>query len=392
MGGLLALVLLCGALFGGCGKNQVTVEVRGGDGHQVRLDANDLEFKFNRLVDAGTFSFSDLRKGTYRVGVVGSSFLATREVTLESPPISGVADTALVFELPAGANAPFRREGTIVYASTPPGVRNWDLHTITADGRQRRQLTHTPEFEQHPSWSPDGTKILFTRGDVMSNIDVFAMDADGGNARRLTEHRDRDERASWSPDGRSIAFVSQREGAVEIWLMDADGGNKTKLVRGRRPAWTPDGSRIVFTSSAFDDNDEIYIIGRDGASRRRLTDHKKIDQFPAVSPLHGRMVFCSERFGGQELIIAGADGSGQTRVSVAEKTYEVEPVWSPDGKGLAYVGGTWRDEKNRLVGTSDIYLVGASGFDLDEVESPAVVPINLTDDDRDDKSPSWRRY
>ena len=392
MRGILALVLVCGWLVAGCGKNQVTVEVRGGDGHQVRLDANDLEFKFNRLVDAGSFSFSDLRKGTYRVGVVGSNYLETREINLESPPIAGVAATSVVFDLPAGANDPFKREGTIVYASTRPNVRNWELHTITADGTQRRQLTRTPEFEQHPAWSPDGTKILFTRGDVMSNIDVFVMDEDGGNPRRLTEHPERDERAAWSPDGQTIAFVSQREGAVEIWLMDADGGNKTKLVKGRRPAWTPDGSRIVFTSSAFDDNDEIYVIDRDGANRRRLTEYKKIDRFPAVSAAHGRLVFCSERFGGQELIVAREDGSGQTRITIAEKTYEVAPVWSPDGRGLAYVGGKWRDEKNRLVGTPDIYLVGATGFDLDEAESPAVVPINLTDDDRDDKSPSWRRY
>ena len=41
----------------GCGKNQVTVEVKGGDGQLVRLDANDLQYKFNHLVKADTYVF-----------------------------------------------------------------------------------------------------------------------------------------------------------------------------------------------------------------------------------------------------------------------------------------------------------------------------------------------
>ena len=41
----------------------------------------------------------------------------------------------------------------------------------------------------------------------------------------------------------------------------------------------------------------------------------------------------------------------------------------------------------------DIYLVGTAGFDLDEMDAPPLMPINLTDnDDRDDMSPSWRPY
>ena len=389
---LWALVIVLAISIAGCGKNEVTVEVRGGDGNKVRLDANDLQFKFNRLVDAGTFSFKGIKRGTYGVGVVAGTYLEAEELQLEAAPIWGVKEYSVVFDVPAGANTPFKREGTIVYASRPPNARAWDLFAIRADGSERWQLTDTRgESERHPAWSPDGRKILFTRGDVMSNIDIYVMDEGGGNVQRLTEHPERDARASWSPDGNSIAFVSQREGAVEIWLMDADGGNKRKLVKGRKPTWTADGRKIVFTSSAFDDNDELYIIDRDGANMQRLTDDKRIDQFPSLSPVGDGLVFCSERFGGQELMVAKADGEGQTRVTIAEKTYEVEPVWSPDGKGLAYSGGTWR-EGGRLQGTSDIFLVGVAGFDLDEVESPVVEPINLTNDDREDKSPSWRSF
>ena len=80
------------------------------------------------------------------------------------------------------------------------------------------------------------------------------------------------------------------------------------------------------------------------------------------------------------------DGSALTRISIAEKTFEQEPSWSPDGRGLAYAGKMGESEY-------DIYLVKTTGFDLDEIENPPVLPINLTDnDDRDDMSPHWRPF
>ena len=313
--------------------------------------------------------------------------METKALQVESPPLWGVRTYEAIFDIPAGSNAAFKREGTILYASTKKNVRNWDLFTIKADGSERQQLTHTREPEQHPSWSPDGKKILFTRGDVMTNIDLYVMDADSANVVRLTEHPERDQRGVFSPDGETIAFVSQRDGDVAVWLMDADGANPRKLVQGGQPSFSPDGRRIAFTSSAFDDNDEIYLIDIDGSNRTRLTENRrKLDMFASFSPKGDYLVYNSEEFGGQELMLMRADGQGQTRISIAEETYEQEPVWSPDGKGIAYAGKMGGDEY-------DIYLIGTAGFDLDEMDAPPLMPINLTDnDDRDDMSPSWRPY
>ena len=388
---LAALVLAVAVA--GCGSNQLKIEIKGGDGQFVRLDANDVQYKFNHLVKAGTYvlpepaSKIELGRGAYSVKVAAGDYLGHEVLQVESPPLWGVRTYEAIFDIPAGSNAAFSREGTILYASTKKNVRNWDLFTIKADGSGRQQLTNTPEPEQHPSWSPDGKQILFTRGDVMTNIDVYVMDADRSNVTRLTEHPERDQRGVFSPDGATIAFVSQRDGDVAIWLMAADGSNPRKLVQGREPSFSPDGRRIAFTSSAFDDNDEIYLIDLDGSNRTRLTDNRrKLDWFASFSPKGDRLVYNSEAFGGQELMLMRADGQGQTRISIAEKTYEQEPVWSPDGKGIAYAGKMGDDEY-------DIYLVGTAGFDLDELDAPPLLPVNLTDnDDRDDISPSWRPY
>ena len=387
----LAIVVLVLA-FAGCGSNQITVEIKGGDGQLVRLDANEVQYKFNKLVKAGTYVFPepdskiDLGSGSYVINVSAGEYLETLILSLDSPPISGVENYTATFNIPSGSNTSFKREGTILYASTKKNVRNWDLFTIKADGSEARQLTDTRDFEQHPSWSADGEKVLFTRGDVMTNIDIYTMDADGSNVVRLTEHPERDQRGAFSPDGQTVAFVSQRDGDVAIWLIDSDGANPRKLVKGREPSFSPDGRRVAFTSSAFHDNDEIYLIDLDGSNMVRRTENmRKFDWFASWSPTGDRLAYNSEAFGGQELMVMRVGGEAKTRVTIAEKTYEQEPVWSPDGKGLAYAGKMGDDDY-------DIYIVGTAGFDLDDLES-LLLPINLTDNnDRDDMTPSWRSY
>ena len=112
-----ALLLLVG-----CGKNQVTVEIKGGDGQWVRLDANDVQYKFNNLVKADTYVFPtpdsdiELRSGSYTVNISAGAYLETRMLQLESPPMSGVQDYKITFDIPAGSNNNESLSGTILYA------------------------------------------------------------------------------------------------------------------------------------------------------------------------------------------------------------------------------------------------------------------------------------
>ena len=114
------------------------------------------------------------------------------------------------------------------------------------------------------------------------------MDANGGNQRRLTNHPNYDEAPSWSPDGRSIAFDSAREGVgeYEVYVMDANGENQSRLTRtpgvgknNLNPVWSPDGGSIVFASTR-DGNPEIYVMDVDGSNQRRLTYHPDYDWSP----------------------------------------------------------------------------------------------------------------
>ena len=390
-----------------CGVNEVTVRIEGGDGSKVRLDAAGIEHKFNRLVDAGSFSFAEVREGEYAINAAATGMMAARTLSVESAPFFGKRTYEVSIAIPGGGNGPYEPRGTIAYASTPTAVRDWNLFTIPASGGEPTQLTHTREFERHPAWSPDGAEIAFTRGQMMENIDVWVMAADGSGERRLTEHPERDAHPAWSPDGGTIAFLSQREGDLAIWLMDsADGGNKRRLVKGKEPSWSPDGKRISFTSGDFHDNDEIYVIDVDGSNLRRVTANRHYDWNSSWSPDGARLAFSTERFQGQELMVADAESGGQLRITVARNTFELDPVWSPDGRALAYQGKMnfredgeldveFNDRTGKWVlhGTFDIFVVPAVGFDLDDAEERPVMPVNLTNTpDRDEKSPSWRPF
>ena len=56
------------------------------------------------------------------------------------------------------------------------------------------------------------------------------VNADGTGRQTLTDNDTQDFFPSWSPDGSTIVFSSDRDGAVELYLMDADGGNQRRLI------------------------------------------------------------------------------------------------------------------------------------------------------------------
>jgi tol-pal system beta propeller repeat protein TolB len=156
----------------------------------------------------------------------------------------------------------------IVFSTNTDGDE--EIAVINADGSGFTALTNNSARDFDPSFSPDGTQIVFA-SDLNSPgyAKIFSMMADGSQITQLTEVANSYSPA-WSPDGSRIAYVNDQQGDGDIYVMDADGQRSTLLTvddngaEDRSPAWTPDGRWIVFASNRADDQFRWYAVDLNG--------------------------------------------------------------------------------------------------------------------------------
>lgn len=134
-----------------------------------------------------------------------------------------------------------------------------DLWVVPRTGGTARRLTSTPDIETEPRFSPDGSRIAFTRT-AGGNTDVYVVPTAGGEAKRLTFHPSADHVRGWTPDGKRVIFASDRLSApqgsyLRLFTVPADGGAEEPLPMPRAfsGSYSPDGKRFAYEeiSTAF---------------------------------------------------------------------------------------------------------------------------------------------
>jgi TolB protein len=252
--------------------------------------------------------------------------------------------------------------------------RSKDLWVMDADGYGARALTTDRSIALSPSWSPEGSLLIFTsyRGGtgahlwVLSpeqrrpflvsgrtglntsgayapdgqgiactlsqdgNAEIYRLDARGGSPQRLTNSRGIDTSPVWSPTGREIAFTSDRSGQPQVHVMDADGGNLRRLTHDvsytDSPAWSPKGDRIAFVSRT-DSGFDIWVCRPDGTSAMRVVSRGS-NENPRWSPDGRHLVFASNRDGTRSLWVSDIDGAEPRKIDTAGRK-ALSPAWSP---------------------------------------------------------------
>jgi TolB protein len=178
-----------------------------------------------------------------------------------------------------------------------------------------------------PAWSPDGSQIAFRDGVAVPTpsgfVDrIFVINADGSGLRQLTpDDPANDDSPTWSPDGTRLMFT--RNGVLHA--INADGTGLTSLANAdpaAAPDWSPDGARIAYGTAAG-----IRIRNADGSSLFTVTTGP--DSHPRWSPDNQRLVFVRVVDGKSQLFTVKADGTGETRLSANPNASEDAPSWSP---------------------------------------------------------------
>jgi TolB protein len=104
------------------------------------------------------------------------------------------------------------------------------IEQINADGSGRKTRYTSTTFVNHPTFSPDGKKIAFERK-VSFNSEIFVKNLTTGTTQRLTYSSATDFSPSWSPDGTRIVFASDRvqHGTFQIYTMSPTGTNVVRI-------------------------------------------------------------------------------------------------------------------------------------------------------------------
>jgi Tol biopolymer transport system component len=233
----------------------------------------------------------------------------------------------------------------------------FSLYLRDAEGSVRRLVgcgSCGRYFGGRLSWSPDGSRIAFSRDSgPRGTQSLWAVDTAGGTLRRLTECQScADVSPDWAPSGRLIVFSRFAGGGSSLYTVRADGSHLTKVTNSAanpqwspgseaaaNPQWSPDGRKIAFSGS-----DKIFIVDADGSDQRLLLDGTAGSGpgVPSWSPDGTKLAFFNTPGGpGQfmaEVWTMTADGSEKRRLyhSACCVGSWSRPVWSPDGRKIAF--------------------------------------------------------
>ena len=231
------------------------------------------------------------------------------------------------------------------------------------------------QFVDAIALSPDGSRVVYTVRTIDGEKDgyqshLWLVPMTGGEPRRLTRGESKNTSAAWSPDGKWLAFVSDRtDKKPQIYRLPLDGGEAERLTDfDGGPgglAWSPDGAKISFV---FTQNDPVETGHLPGSVSLKKAMEAKAEKKELPPPSYMRITKLRYKFDGQGFLpqaqaqIHVLDVASREVRALTNGPYDHEPpVWSPDGKWLAFSSNREADNDYNYYVVSDIWVMPSAG-------------------------------
>jgi eukaryotic-like serine/threonine-protein kinase len=351
------------------GKRQLFVQlVAGGAPLQITRDPADHEYPRWSPDSSSIFYFSAAASGERQ----GSIW--------EIPALGGVPRR--VVDSVGGADVSPVGGRLALFRLAEEGIQ---LVSAPTDGSSFDVVAEFPPatFYLYPRWSPDGRWIAFQRGDTI-RFDVFVAPAAGGEPRQLTHDNNMMSGFAWLPDSTGIVYSSSRGSTMPylpvlgLWLVTLRDGSVRRLTSGETSYVSPDisGNGTVSVSRMKLQTD-IWKFPVDGLPAEnvsrgvRLTRQTGQVLTPTASPGEKEVAFLSDSGGHANLWVVNTE-SGELRQITHERDPNVAvgvPVWSPDGRAIAFVSS-----RGNQGWTFGVWLVDPDGSNLRNVANPGLGP------------------
>jgi Tol biopolymer transport system component len=300
-----------------------------------------------------------------------------------------------IWEIPALGGVPRRVVNSVGGADVSPTDGRLALFRLAKEGIQLVTApTDGSKFDVvaqfapatyylYPRWSPDGRWIAFQRGDTV-RFDVFVAPAAGGEPRQLTHDNNMMSGFAWLPDSMGIVYSSSRGSTLPylpplgLWQVTLRDGSVRRVTSGEASYVSPDisksGAIVVGRMKLQTDIWKFPIDGLPAENVRRgvrVTRQTGQVLTPTASPGDKEIAFLSDSGGHANLWVVNTE-SGALRQITHERDPNVAvgvPVWSPDGRAIAFVYS-----RGNQGWTFGVWLVDPDGSNLRNIANPGLGP------------------
>jgi eukaryotic-like serine/threonine-protein kinase len=277
-------------------------------------------------------------------------------------PAAPDATQGTIWSIPALGGAPRRVIDSVGGGDIGPDGRiacfrasggQIELVTVSPESDDVRAIARFPEpvYYKYPRWSPDSKWIAYQRGDGV-RWDIFAISVDQGTPRQLTHDNCQLHGLAWLPDSKGLIYSSSRGTTMgylptqALWQLGLEGGEVRPIAPADLSYLHPDvHASGAIVASRLRMQFDLWTYPTDGTPKenvrraRRITRQSGQVQTPTVGVSDQEVAFLADS-GGHANVWVTIPETGELRQITYERDPNVAlgvPIWSPDGKWIAFV-------------------------------------------------------